>query len=288
MFARLDWRHYLMIRGNCGSIAAMQDIEKIWDRRLKSPAGNWLTARSRLLHFALIQYALPKERLEKHIPTDIFEIPEFDIDGRKLALISAVPFLDVDFCFERIMPFMKFRFGQTNHRAYVIHRETGEHCAWFFGTTLGSPVVHIPRQLWRIPWHQAGYKIDCAYDKPSQRFTSYRYKVTSDWCSAEVDIEDTGEPVIVAPGFPDAEELALILTHPVDGYFYRLDGRLGTYSVWHDRIKPLTHGRPKHLYFSLYERLGLLSREEMNKPHSIFLAPETEFRILLPPRLLKR
>jgi len=199
-------------------------------------------------------------------------------------MISAVPFVDADFHFERIMPAMQFRFGQTNYRAYVIHRATGEHCAWFFGTTLGSPIVHIPRRLWRIPWHQAQYEIDCSYYEPQRRYARFHYDVKSAWASAEIDIEDTGEPVSTAPGFEDHGALALILTHPVAGYFHRLDGCLGTYSVWHDRIA-LTHGQPKRLHFSLYERLGLLTPDEMNRPHSIFLCPETEFRILLPPRL---
>jgi hypothetical protein len=243
-----------------------------------------MDVRSRLQHFALINYALPKSRLEPHIPADRFEIPEFLIDGQPRALLSAVPFLDADFHFQRLFPFLKFRFGQTNHRVYVIDRATGEHCVWFFGTTLGSWVVQLPRLFWRIPWHQARYRIDCRYDSAARRYERYRFQVTSSWCDAEIEIEDTGEPVPLASGFSSPDEMAFILTHPLDGYFYRLDGRLGTYSVWHDRI-PITVGKPKNLRFGLYERLGLLSREEMQTPHSIFLCPETEFLVSLPPRL---
>ena len=77
-------------------------------------------------------------------------------------------------------------------------------------------------------------------------------------------------------GFDSLAAFQLILTHPVDGYYQRADGRLGGYSVWHERI-PLTVGRGRHLYFGLYEQLGLLSRAEMQQPHSVFLCPETEF-----------
>ncbi|MCW1966994.1 MAG: hypothetical protein KIH69_002585, partial [Anaerolineae bacterium] len=57
----------------------------------------------------------------------------------------------------------------------------------------------------------------------------------------------------------------------------------GTYSVWHEKIH-FTLGRANHLYFSLYERLGILSRSEMQHPHSILICPKTEFEVFLPPR----
>jgi hypothetical protein len=47
-----------------------------------------------------------------------------------------------------------------------------------------------------------------------------------------------------------------------------------------------TTGRAMGLYFSLYERLGILSAEEMQHPYAIFLTPEIAFSILLPPKRL--
>ena len=261
------------------------DFSRILHGRIDARRNGVLDVRSHLRHFALINYALPKERLARHIPEDRFAIPEFEIDGRPQALMSAVPFLDQDFHFIHLFPFLKFGFGQTNYRAYVIDRATGEHGVWFFGTTLGSPLVHLATGLWKIPWHDARYTIDCDYSREESRYTRYAVKTRSDWASAEIEIEDTGEPAALQAGFASEEEMALILTHPIDGFFYRGDGRLGTYSVWH-KVLRMTRGRAKHLYFSLYERLGLLSREEMERPHSIFLCPETEFRVYLPPRLL--
>ena len=137
--------------------------------------------RSRLAHFALINYALPKERLAPHIPEDRFEIPEFEIDGRRLALMSAVPFLDLDFHFPRLAPFAKFRFAQTNHRVYVNNRRTGEPCAWFFGTTLGSVTVAVPKLLWRLPWHHARYALNCEYDAAAACYRRFQITAKSAW-----------------------------------------------------------------------------------------------------------
>jgi hypothetical protein len=254
------------------------------DRRLAPrPMGRWVV-RSGLVHFALVNYALPCERLVPHIPQDRFEIPEFDIGGRRMAMMSAVPFLDFDFHFESL-PFARFTFGQTNYRVYVIHRATGEHAAWFFGTTLGSATVAIPRLLWRLPWHYARYQVDCRLDAAAGRYERFHYSVRGKWASAEVDVEDTGQPVDTAEGFGSRDETMLILTHPVDGYFRRGDGRLGHYSIWHREMR-ITSAIPRRLYFSLYERLGLLSADEMARPHSVYLCPEIEFQIHLPPQPL--
>jgi hypothetical protein len=236
---------------------------------------NLLDVRSTLKHFALINYALPKERLTKYIPLDRFEIPEFEIGGRRLAMMSAVPFLDVDFHFINF-PFIRFRFGQTNYRVYVIDKKTGEHCVWFFGTTLGSVIVYAARLLWRIPWHYAQYSIQIEDSR-------WRYTTESDWGEAEIEIEDLGEVVSVTEGFESYDQMKLILTQPIDGFFYRLDDALGSYSVWHDEMN-IRQGRTKNSYFGLYERLGLLSRDEMQKPHSIFLCDAILFDVYLPPR----
>lgn len=261
------------------------DYRDILNRRLAIRSTGWLDVRSKLKHFALINYALPKSRLEPYIPAQLFEIPEFKVGGRQLALMSAVPFVDVDFHFMHLFPFLKFGFGQTNYRVYVIDKKSGEHCVWFFGTTLGSIVVYLPKSVWKIPWHYARYQIACHYDRQTNRYTRYQYSIDSKWGHARIDLEDTGEPISSVEGFASLDESRLILTHPVDGYFYRSDNQIGGYSVWHETV-PMTVGKARDLYFSLYERLGLLSKEEMQHPHSVFICPETDFNVILPPKVI--
>jgi hypothetical protein len=261
------------------------DYRRLLDARIKARSRGWADAHSTLRHFALINYALPKERLARFIPSDRFDIPEFVIGGQKRAMLSVVPFWDADFCFPHFAPFLKFAFGQTNHRVYITDRATGEPAVWFFGTTLGSPVVQIPRLLWSLPWHRARYRVDCHYNPARGAYERFIYDVASGWCGGRIRIRDTGQPLELLDGFASLDELRLILTHPVAGYFRRLDGTLGSYSIWHQEMT-MTLGQPEQLYFSLYERLGLLSRAEMQQPHSIFLCPEIAFEIYLPPKRL--
>jgi hypothetical protein len=77
--------------------------------------------------------------------------------------------------------------------------------------------------------------------------------------------------------------MTLVLTHPLEGYFYRRDGRIGTYSVSHEVI-PMSLARPRDLYFSLYERMGILTADEMQRPTSVLVSRRTRFSIHMPPR----
>ena len=88
-------------------------------------------------------------------------------------------------------------------------------------------------------------------------------------------------------GFKTLEEQIHILTHPVIGYYDISDKELGTYEIWHPIIN-LKEGRAKKTYFEFFERLGLLNKSEMEKPHSVLIVQKIEFDILLPPRRLKK
>ena len=245
-----------------------------------------IDVRTRLQHFALINYAIPKERLLPHIPQDRFILPEFIINDKKFCLMSAVPFLDIDFFFPKLFPFLKFSFFQTNFRVYVIDKQTMQHSVWFFGTTLGSKIVNIPRYAFRLPWHYAKYNTSIKLNSYNNKYETYKITSQSKFCSSEIILQDTGEQINLQKGFQSLDEQYLILTHPIDGYFYRTDNQLGTYSIWHDKMN-IRLAKSEKLYFSLYENLGLLSKEEMNYPHSIFICPEILFEVHLPPKKLK-
>lgn len=254
-------------------------------KRLERPPSGRLDAKTTLRHFALINYAVSPERLAKFIPADHFEVACFETNKGTKAFLSVVAFLDVHFNFFRLASGIKFSFYQTNHRAYVTEKKTGQPVVWFFGTNLGSRLVQIPRSLWKIPWHYSKYDADFRFDPVSNRYEKYHYNFESDWCRGRIELRDTGEPIAVMDGFASLDEMKLILTHPVHGFYRRLDGKLGTYQVWHKEMV-CTKGISDNLYFSLYEKNGLMTKDEMQQPHSIFLCPEVEFEVHLPPEVI--
>lgn len=239
---------------------------------------------SGLEHFAIITYAVPPGRLRPHVD-DRFELDCIaGSDGEPNALVSMVPFLDSDFHFARV-PWPKFEFGQTNYRAYVIDRETGKRLVWFFGTTLASWTVNVPRHLWKLPWHPARTRFSCIYDDAAGRYLRYRMATRSKWAPVRLELEDSGTRPTAPEGFPDLETAAVTLTHPLDGAFYRRDGALGSYRIWHDRLQ-LTAGRVVQAQIGLFDDLGLVPFAEQTAPYSVLIQHRTEFTIYLPPRRL--
>lgn len=245
---------------------------------MEPPRADLSTVDTVLRHFCLINYAVDANHLQSLIPADRFEVMRFDFGKGPQGLVSAVPFLDADFHFEFCPP-LKLSFFQTNYRAYVMDRTTGEPVVWFFGTTLGHSVVHVPRTLWKIPWHPARYSAEIDTDGLRLRASSY-------WSELRLQLEVSNEEVAEHPGFAGEDDYRLVLTHPAEGFFRRLDGELGTYSVWHELI-PLRRATVKHAYFGIFEKLDLLTKQEMMNPVSALVCDETRFKVLLPPRRLR-
>jgi hypothetical protein len=160
-------------------------------------------------------------------------------------------------------------------------RRGQERCVWFFGTSLATLWVWVPRYLWRLPWHRARMRFDCRFE--GERCARYRLEVRSRWGDAEVELTGSATPAGRLDGFADEEETALVLTHPLAGFFGRRDGRVGTYSVWHDRLR-LQRAEVQTARFQVFERLGLV--EPGQPPHSALVQREAEFIIQLPPRLV--
>lgn len=258
----------------------MTALARLEPRHLTRPVARGIDVTTTLADFALITWAIDPAALAPHLaPGFAPDVRTLD-DGRQVALISAVPFRDLDFRFA-FMPWPRFRMGQTNYRAYVLHR--GQRCAWFFGTSLTRPWVAIPRWWWKLPWHGARMRFDTAWD--GERCARYAMTTRSAWAPASVVLEGTDQPMGRLDGFADEEDTTVVLTHPLDGYFWRSDRRVGHYAVWHDRLT-LRHARATTLSFPLFERLGLTLAGQ--PPHSVLVQRATEFVIDLPPRPLPR
>lgn len=237
-----------------------------------------------LKHFAIVSYAIEPGRIRPYVDSR-FELEVFTgADGSSRSLVSMVPFEDQDFRFVGAS-WLKLRFGQTNYRTYVIDRETGNHLAWFFGTTLDSASVIIPRYAWKLPWHRGRIRFDCAYDASQKRYSRYRMTTRSRWAPVEIDLEDSGQAVSRLADCADLEAGLVILTHPLIGVFYRRDGGLGSYNIWHDRLR-LSTGKCVRAKIDLFDRLRIVPFAEQLEPHSVLIQPETEFTIYLPPRRL--
>ena len=239
-------------------------------------------ARATLQHFAIISYAVEPHRVEPHVhPRFGLDCFVHSADGPR-AVVSMVPFEDQDFRFVGV-PWAKFCFGQTNYRTYIIDRKTGERGVWFFGTALDSWSVLLPRHVWRLPWHRGSMRFEHVYDASVNRYSRYRLTTNSGWAPAEIALEDSGQPLESLAGASDFEAGLVLLTHPLLGVFFRRDGALGSYRVWHDRLA-CNAGRCLSAQIDLFDRLALVPYAEQANPHSVLIQHETDFTIYLPPK----
>lgn len=246
---------------------------------MASPVG-LLDAITTLRHFSIITYAVPPQRLRALVDPR-FDLDCIDVDGVECALLSVVPFEDQEFR-AAAWPSPRWKFGQTNYRIYVRDRKTGVRAVWFLGTTLGSWTVALPRYLWKLPWHFGRFAIECVDDERG-RYSRYAITTDSAWAPAELELVHEPDRPLSLVGFPDTETALTVLTHPLDGFYSRRDGRLGSYSVWHERLHP-TPGKVVHARFGLLDRLGVVPFSEQLAPYSVLIVPRTEFLVRLPPR----
>ena len=244
------------------------------------PKPKGIDVQCKLQHFALITYAIDPIRFKDLIP-ERFQLDTIHYQGEEKALMSVVPFIDVDFT-SAVFPFPKFKMGQTNYRVYVIDQETQERCVWFIGTTLDSWTLIVPRYFWQLPWHAAVFEFDCQQDEYGL-YKQYKMRTESEWANAELHLNQSTEDTWKYEGFPDLESYQVFLTHPLAGFYHRQDGKLGSYRVWHDRLKPQP-AKLQHARFELLERLNLVSFEDQLNPYSVLIEPMNEFTIYLPPQ----
>lgn len=261
----------------------MQSSRKFKDYLTARPKPTGIDVLCGLKHFAIITYAVPAERFAGLFPKR-FLLDTIELNGEQMALISVVPFIDVDFT-SAVFPFPKFTMGQTNYRIYIIDSKTGERCVWFLGTTLDSWTLAVPRYLWNLPWHAGNIRFDCIFDESTGLYQQYRMETRSQWAAASVELSQSDRDSLNFPGFPDTESALVYLTHPLAGFYYRRDKKLGTYRVWHDelRVKP---GQLKSANFKLLSDLNLVNIQEQQSPYSVLIEPINEFTIHLPPTVV--
>ena len=243
------------------------------------PKSRWYHSSSWLDDLAIVSWAVPPDRLSAQLPPGFDPIVWSGPSGDPRSMISCVAFLDRDFRFQ-FWPWTQVRCGQVNYRAYVRHR--GKAGVWFFGTSLDSSLVAIPRRLWRMPWHRD--QVDVRAHWRRQRLDRYQARGSGPWAALQLDLTGAGEAPGIHPipslGMTANAEISTIYTDPVQGWFRRTDGKIGAYSVWHPRMR-MVPARVGTARCSLFERLGLIAAGA--PPVDARVIREVRFEVHTPP-----
>lgn len=241
------------------------------------PVRTGVDASTLLRDFAIVTFAVDPDRLAAALPTGLRPEARGLDDGRLVGFVSAVSFRDIDFRFAATS-WLRASFDQTNYRAYVTGPD-GRRAVYFFGTTLDSPLVAVPRLAWGMPWHRGRTNLTADWTADG-RCRVYRHTCNGPWGAADVELEGTGIPLGRLDGFADVDDAAVVLTHPLDGYFTGRGGRLGRYAVWHPRLRPQL-GIARRASYRFFSDAGLVDAGA--RPHSILLQRAIDFDVLLPP-----
>lgn len=238
--------------------------------------------KSSLHHFAIITFYVDPQVVKRYLHPRFEPITVRDEYNRLQALVSVVPFEDKKFHFQGF-PWSKHSFGQTNYRIYVKDTKTQQIVVWFLGTTIDSFLNIVPQKMWKLPWHRGKINFHCQQE--SGRYTQYFCHTQSSWGGNSFALADSGQAPVALQGFKSLAEGLNILTHPLQGFYFRQDGQLGSDSVEHDRIA-VTAGQLIEGQFDVLRRLNLWNGF-VSKVHSVLLCPQTEFIIQLPPQIIK-
>ena len=180
-----------------------------------------------LSYFSIVTYRVDPESLARLLPPR-FKPVVMDDNGSVRGLVSAVTFKERNFSFQWMKPFQWIPFWQTNYRAYVEDVLDGQRKVWFFQTMLGSVTAFIPKHLWKMPWERSSYH---------SRVSSSCWDIhgESERDTVSLKISPTNTPATLS-GFSSESEAMEILTNPSAGYFFNRNGKLSSYSIWHEAI----------------------------------------------------
>jgi hypothetical protein len=220
--------------------------------------------------FAIVTYAVDPERVAALLP-HTFEPETFTLDnGSHVVFVSAVSFRAESIAFGALR--VPLGFVQVNYRAYV--RRHGERCVWFFGTTVSSPLVNIPRALLGAPWRRVRSTLNATWD--GGRCADYALQSRGDWGGADVECVGSGAPVDRLDGFHDLDETLAVLGSPLAGFFLRSNGSLIELRVRHATLEPQV-GTVRVARYAAFEEIGLV--EAGAQPHSALLQRWAPFEI---------
>lgn len=244
-----------------------------------SPTGldRLTTAQVDVENFALVTHAVPAERLRRLVP-DRFQLETFTSrSGEEMGLISASSFCNRQIHWSSAR-YPAHDFDQSTFRTYVTHR--GRRGAFFFATYVSTRLSFMGQVIVAAHTKLAEFEVDIQKDEAGA-YRSYSSRARTDSEELRFELQARGAPEAKHP-FRSGTEHAQFITYRLHGYARPLVGGVTYGPIEHRHMDPwggqLIRGR-----FDLWERLGLLPRDEWDAPFSVLVEPSVRFT-LHPPR----
>ncbi len=174
-------------------------------------------------------------------------------------------------------------YRQVTYRICVKHR--GEAGLFLFGAYIESGLPFVARQLaMRDAW-AADFDVSAAYDPHRRAYRRYYCGVTSRHGNTIMEAKAPGPPPDAHPPFKTGREMSRFLTHRLTAYFWMPGDVLGNIRVEHGEMNPV-EGWLIAARFDLWERLGILTRDEFMQHYAILVQPDIELTVCPPSPVL--
>ena len=134
-----------------------------------------------------------------------------------------------------------------------------------------------------MPWHRVNATLEAGWGGGA--CMTWRSTADGSWGGLDVELSGTAEPMSALDGLADPGDAAQMLTHPLGGYYRRLDGSVAGYRVWHAPMRP-TIGSLVRARYDVFEADGLVAPGQA--AHSVLLERRSDFTVYLPPTRLAR
>lgn len=229
-----------------------------------------------LENFLMINHAVPAERVAARLP-DRLALETFEgEDGTEQTLVTTTCFCNRDLRW-RLTRRPTHTFNQITFRTYVMHGEARG--LYFFGTYVDTVASAFWQGAMATGTKLARFELDAP--KAAGRYP--RYSCTARYRDEAVAFvaEATDDPVAPYP-FPSADEYVQWVGLRLHGFSRNPFGFYTHGRIDHRRLRPFA-GRLLEGRFDLWERLGILARDEFLTPQSVLVEPHIKFT-LLPPR----
>jgi hypothetical protein len=228
-----------------------------------------------LRNVVYISYLVPASRVRPFLP-GIIESAIIEGD-RTFISVVILQCRDVRLSF---LPFPRFNYTQVNVRTYIVDPSTGSQGVFFLKSSVTSSPLSFLTRILGPSWEHCEVDYQAV---PDEKTGLYRQTASGYWHGDfALDAEETGnEPDNLAP-FTDTESAINYLLRPLIG-LYGKQGYVGRFEISHPYLRPSTL-RLHDFNCELLQSMDLVKKEEVVRPHSILVVPESRFDIYLPPR----
>lgn len=236
-----------------------------------------LSVTMKLCDILYLSYLVPASRIRPFVPEIL---PLASIDDR--VFISIVIFHSSGVRLVNI-PFLHFNYDQINLRTYVKDPQTKNHGVYFFRSGITSATTFFLSRFLNFPWENIPFSIKSEQDKEGHYV---RYVASGDWQGKfNIEVKEASSQTMNSAPFSTPEEAVQYLTGPLIG-FYGSSQKLQRFEIKHSHIQPRSC-EALNISFPLLTTSGLLRKREIHQPINALLAPQGQFHVLFPPRLMK-